>query len=159
WGRPEQLRPGDRVWAWFQLDRRKQPVAVFMLSDEPSEQDIHGGGLTVTARAADGGTLKPAGRQTPTPSVAGAAVNPVGADGGFSGNAKAGAPTQFPAEALRPGTKVFVQTAAGRARLVFDAAGFEAARARQRAWLADRWAVEGLPGWVSVSHPLSGEMD
>src|SRR5262245_29808226 len=39
WGRIEQLNPGDRVWAWFQTDRKKQPVALAMLADEPSEQD------------------------------------------------------------------------------------------------------------------------
>lgn len=137
WGRPEQLRPGDRVWAWFQLDRRKQPAAIFMLADEPSEQDIHGGGLVLQARTADTVTLKP--DVGPTRTLA----------------AKA---TATP-EGLQPGAKVFVQTADGRARQVFDAAGFEAARTRQRAWLAGRWAADGLPGSVSVLHPLSGEMD
>src|SRR5262249_9599068 len=62
-------------------------------------------------------------------------------------------------DATRPGAKVFVQSSDERARVVFDAAGFEAARARQRAWLTDRWAAEGLPGSVSVLHPLSGEME
>jgi hypothetical protein len=55
--------------------------------------------------------------------------------------------------------KVFVQSAGGQARIVFDEEGFQAARARQRRWLADRWAADGLPGSVSVLHPLSGEME
>jgi hypothetical protein len=42
WGRLEHLTRGDRVWAWLKLDRRKEPVAIFMLADELSEQDIHG---------------------------------------------------------------------------------------------------------------------
>jgi hypothetical protein len=159
WGRPEQLRPGDRVWAWFQLDRRKRPVAVFMLADEPSEQDVHGGGLTVEAVTADTITLKPAGGQGRTLSTAAAAFNPVGTGSSASVDLKPGAAAPVPAQAPRPGVKVFVQSAAGRARLVFDATGFERARARQRAWLAERWAEEGLPGWVSVLHPLSGEME
>ncbi len=42
WGRLEQFRPGERVWAWLKLDRKKNPVSVVMLADEPSERDIHG---------------------------------------------------------------------------------------------------------------------
>ncbi len=42
WGRLEQLRPGDRVWAWLKLDRKRQPVAVVMLADGLSEWDMHG---------------------------------------------------------------------------------------------------------------------
>lgn len=41
WGRLEQFKPGQRVWAWFSVDRTKKPRAVFMLSDEASEQEIH----------------------------------------------------------------------------------------------------------------------
>jgi hypothetical protein len=42
WGRLEQFRPGDRVWAWFKLDRKKKPVSVVMLADATSESDFHG---------------------------------------------------------------------------------------------------------------------
>lgn len=42
WGRLEQFKPGDRVWAWLKLDRKKQPVSVAMLADELSEWDMHG---------------------------------------------------------------------------------------------------------------------
>jgi hypothetical protein len=42
WGRLEQFRPGDRVWAWLKLDRKKNPVSVVMLADEVSESDFHG---------------------------------------------------------------------------------------------------------------------
>lgn len=42
WGRPGQFRPGDRVWVWLKLDRRKTPVSVVMLADASSEKDIHG---------------------------------------------------------------------------------------------------------------------
>ncbi len=41
WGRLEQFRPGDRVWAWLKLDRQKKPVSVVMLADEASEFDLH----------------------------------------------------------------------------------------------------------------------
>src|SRR5207248_6508458 len=59
WGRLDQFQVGDRVWAWFKLDRRKQPVAVMMLADELSEQDVHGEGVTLTAHTTDRLTLKP----------------------------------------------------------------------------------------------------
>ena len=42
WGRLEQFQPGDRVWAWLKLDRKKKPVGVIMLADEISEFDFHG---------------------------------------------------------------------------------------------------------------------
>ncbi|MCI0681417.1 MAG: hypothetical protein L0Y71_04870 [Gemmataceae bacterium] len=41
WGRLEQFKPGQRVWAWFSVGRTKKPRAIFMLSDETSEHEIH----------------------------------------------------------------------------------------------------------------------
>jgi hypothetical protein len=41
WGRLEQFRPGQRVWAWLKLDRKKNPLSVAMLADEVSEFDLH----------------------------------------------------------------------------------------------------------------------
>jgi hypothetical protein len=41
WGRLGQLRPGDRVWVWLKLDRKKNPVSVVLLADEVSEFDMH----------------------------------------------------------------------------------------------------------------------
>jgi hypothetical protein len=41
WGRLEQFKPGQRVWVWLKLDRKKNPIGVAMLADEASEQDIH----------------------------------------------------------------------------------------------------------------------
>jgi hypothetical protein len=41
WGRLEQFKPGQRVWAWFHVDRSKKPRAIFMLADEASEHEIH----------------------------------------------------------------------------------------------------------------------
>jgi Protein of unknown function (DUF3179) len=42
WGRLEQFQPGDRVWTWLKLDRKKKPVAVVMLADVVTEFDLHG---------------------------------------------------------------------------------------------------------------------
>jgi hypothetical protein len=42
WGRLEQLKPGDRVWAWLKLDRKRNPTSVAMLADAVTEFDMHG---------------------------------------------------------------------------------------------------------------------
>ena len=41
WGRLEQFQPGERVWVWLKLDRKKKPVSILMLADEISEFDMH----------------------------------------------------------------------------------------------------------------------
>jgi hypothetical protein len=92
WGRAEQLRPGDRVWAWLKLDRKKTPVSIVMLADEVSEFDFHA--------------------------------------------------------SLRKKT-------AAR----FTADDIEARRARQKEWLANLWAKEGLPGTLTFLHVFSGELE
>lgn len=43
WGRLEQFKPGNRVWVWLKLNRKKQPVSVVMLADEISDWDMHSG--------------------------------------------------------------------------------------------------------------------
>jgi hypothetical protein len=144
WGRLGQFTPGERVWVWFQADRNKQPVAVSMLADELSEQDIHGP-LTVEARDETSLTLKPAAGDSRKLKAAGAEFS--------RGKEKAAL------DGLKAGEKVYVQTAGGDARTVLDAAAFEARRAEQKAWLRKRWADDGLPGTVAFLHPFSGEMD
>jgi hypothetical protein len=132
WGRLEQFAAGDRVWAWFAFDRQKKPTAVLMLADEISAQDIHGRPETLE-RADDGRvTLKPPRGVSRTLTAAG----PVPAGG-----------------------PLYVQSAGDRARVLLNAAGFEEQRAKQRAWLRQRWLDEGLPGTVSFVHRLSGELE
>ncbi len=41
WGKLDQFKPGDRVWVWLKLDRKKNPVSIVMLADEISEFDMH----------------------------------------------------------------------------------------------------------------------
>src|SRR5262249_39218997 len=41
WGRLSDFTLGDRVWVWFDNDSAKQPVAVSLLADELSEQDLY----------------------------------------------------------------------------------------------------------------------
>jgi hypothetical protein len=59
WGQLDQFTLGDRVWVWFQTDRKKQAVAVAMLADELSEQDMHGPGVTLVSSEDDTVTVKP----------------------------------------------------------------------------------------------------
>lgn len=44
WGRLDQFHAGDRVWVWFKTNRQGQPVAISMLMDEKSANDMHGTG-------------------------------------------------------------------------------------------------------------------
>jgi hypothetical protein len=148
WGRLEDLRIGDRVWVWCKTDRKKQPVAVSMLADELSEQDMHGAGVTLSAVDAKGLTLKPSkGSKGSNRTVPSARAEV------YRGEAKAAR------DSLRVGEKVYIQSAGGQARLILDPAAFEARRAAQRAVLTKRWTEEGLPGTISFLHIFSGEME
>jgi hypothetical protein len=152
WGRLDQFSVGDRVWVWFETDRAKQPLAVSLLADELSEQDLYApvkvkgvnapgpGAGTVTVETVRGG--KPAAR---TVKLAKAEV--------FRGDAKA------PPNSLKVGEQVYVQTTGEGARLILDAAAFEKRRSAQKAALRRRWADEGLPGTLVFSHPQRHEVE
>jgi hypothetical protein len=134
WGRLDQFTAGDRVWVWFQADRKKEPVAVAMLADEPSEEDIHGQGVTLVDRDAASVTIKPAKGDNRT------------------------LKTDKPSD-LSVGKPVYVQSSGDTARLLLDPAAFEARRKGQKAALRKRWADEGLPGTATFLHRFSGEME
>jgi hypothetical protein len=149
WGRLEQFTLGDRVWVWFKTDRKKQPVAIAMLADELSEQDMHGLGVKLAARILEGQehklTLKPVHGPDRVVNAAKASV--------YRGTEK------IALEGLKAGEQLYVQSAGGQARLVLDPTAFEARRAEQKTWLRKRWADEGLPGGVAFAHTFSGELD
>jgi hypothetical protein len=147
WGRLEQFRPGDRVWAWLKLDRKKNPVSVVMLADELSEQDIHGSDWKVTSvddiMRLDTGEL----RATRYKVRAGQA------------DRQLEMPPGGPPLAAGRGDRVFFQTTDGKARLVMTDKEFEKAQAEQRAWLRKRWLEDGLPGTLTLHHVFSGELE
>jgi hypothetical protein len=145
WGRLDQFAIGDRVWVWLQLDRVKQPIAISMIADEFSEQEIHNRSLTVDSVDGDTLTLKPAKGATIKLKMDKAEY--------FRGKEKANTNT------LKKDDKVFVQTAGERVRLILDAAALEIRRAEQKSALRKRWIDEGLPGTVAFLHQFSGEMD
>jgi len=149
WGRLEQFRTGDRLWAWFKTDRQQQPVALSMLADELSEQDIHGSGVAVEAYGPDSITLKPTAGKSRTLATRKVKV--------YRGQEKAAGPAAL--SAFHVGDKVYVQSAGGDAHLVLDAAAFETRREEQRAAQRKRWTEQGLPGTVTFLHIFSGEMD
>ncbi len=136
WARLDQLTVGDRVWVWFKINRAREPLAILMLCDELSEQDIHGQGLILEGRDAKTATVKPARGPSRTLQTEGS-------------TSSAG---------LKIGDRVYVQGTAERARLVLDTDGFEARRSEQKAALRKHWIEEGLPGTVMFLH-LSGEME
>lgn len=147
WGRLDELPSGGRVWCWFQVNRKKAPVAIFMIADEVSEQDIHNHGVVVKAISKD--------RLT----VAAARGTPGSHDLGTWTYLVKGAPA--PKESLKPKARVYVRrepAGAAVALTVLDGATFEAERTAQKRSLAKRWADEGLPGTVAFAH-LSGELD
>ncbi|OAI54044.1 hypothetical protein AYO44_03945 [Planctomycetaceae bacterium SCGC AG-212-F19] len=144
WARLDHLVIGDRVWVWFKINRHQEPVAILMICDELSEQDIHGPGLSLEARDAKTATLKPGKGSTRTLQTQGVEVSR-----GKDGNALDG---------FLVGERVYVQSAGDKARLILDAEAFETRRAEQRATLRKRWQEEGLPGTAIFLH-LSGEME
>jgi len=144
WARLDQLTKGDRVWVWFKINRHEEPVAVLMLCDELSEQDIHGAGVKIEVLNNKAVTWKPvkgANRTLQTQGVEARRGKEVAA-----------------LENFKVGERIFTQSTGERVRLVLDTAAFEAQRTEQKAALRQRWTDEGLPGTITFLH-LSGEMD
>jgi hypothetical protein len=134
WGRLDQFPIGDRVWVWFQNDRKKQPVAVMMIADEPSEQDIHETVWTLAESKGDAVVLHPAK--------------------GPDRTLKLSAPSS-----LAKGTRVRFQSAGDKVRVLMDEAEFEKRREEQKLSIRKRWEGEGLPGTVTFLHQQSGELE
>jgi hypothetical protein len=145
WARLDQMKVGDRVWAWLQTDRVSQPVAVSMLCDEITEQDMHGAGVTVEAVAGGKITLRPVKGSSWSIATDAAEV--------YRGKEKATVTT------IKPGERLYVQSRRGKARLILDEAALELRRSEQKAALRQRWLDEGLPGTVTFLHQFSGEME
>ena len=135
WGRLDQFTLGDRVWVWFQADRQKQAVAVAMLADELSEEDVHGPGVALAAKDAGAVTIQPVKGDKRT------------------------LKTSQSLDGLALGKPVYLQSNGDTARLVLDAAAFESRRKGQEALLRKRWTDEGLPGVTTFLHRFSGEME
>src|SRR5262249_50563469 len=123
WARLDQFTVGDRVWCWFETNRDKQPVAIFMLCDELSEQDMHGPGLKLEARDSKSIIVKDAKGKSRTIATE---------------KAKVSAKEQN-LDNLELGKAVFVQTAGGEARLILDGEAFESRRDAQKTDLRKRW--------------------
>jgi hypothetical protein len=145
WARLDQLPINDRVWVWFETDRQKQPRAVSMICDELSEQEIHGGGVTLEAHQGNELTVKP----------------PVGKSRTIRADKSEvyRSSTKASLEEFKPGEKLYVQTTAAGARLILDAKAFAVRKDEQKAALRKIWTDSGLPGVVVFVHRFSGEMD
>jgi hypothetical protein len=145
WGRLDQITPGERVWVWLKTNRKKEPVAIAMLADDLSQQDIHGTGVTVVKNPGGKLVVKPEKGPDRTLDTKGAIA--------FRKDQKVAL------DAFSPASKVFVKSIDDRAILVLDPAAFELRRIKQRQVLRERWLKEGLPGSVSFLHVFSGELD
>jgi hypothetical protein len=138
WGRLTQFKVGDRVWVWFKTDRNKQPVAVSMLADELSQQDIHGSGVVLEELDKDSLTLKVPRNKSRKLKIAKDAIRP---------------------PSLKAGDKIYVQSSSDFARIILSPAGFAARRSEQQALLRNEWTHDGLPGTIAFLHIFSGELD
>lgn len=134
WGRLEDLPLKGRVWAWFKIDRKKQPVAISMLADEISQQHIAGAGVKFEKFEE--------GKLTYLP---------------IKGKART---LDCSVEIkLKKGDRMFVQSEGDRVRTLLDTEGFEGRHRNQREKQRGRWIKEGLPGSAAFIHVFSGEMD
>ncbi len=160
WGRLEDLRAGDRVWAWLRLDRKKRPVGIFMIADEISEQAFHKLPYSLEAVDTENGTLtvKRQGDETRTLTVD-SSLRVTPEDGAFVFAAAAANDPRQPTARLRPGDAVYLQTTEKSARVVVGTAGLETLRDRQRSALREKWRREGLPGTVTFLHNFAGEIE
>lgn len=142
WGAVEDLKAGERVWAWVRTDRDKKPRGIFMIADEMSEQDIHQIPYVVGERDAAANTVtirrKLDGKteQSRTLRTAAALM-----------------------EGLRPGGEVYVQTAGDELIRAATADALADLKRIQKDRLEERWRKSGLPGTVSALHLLSGELE
>src|SRR5262249_27056596 len=135
WGRLGDFTVGDRVWVWFKTDRKKQPVAISMLADEISQQDINGRPLTVEASSTQAITVK-------------------------SGKEPARTLKTSRNYEVSANKKIYVQSQGNSARIVvLTEKELAALREKQKDLMRQRWAKEGLPGTISFVHVFSGEMD
>src|SRR5207245_2444656 len=137
---------GDRVWVWFDTDRAKQPMAVSLLADELSEQDLY---APVAIKAVEGlgselGTIT---LETVKAKKSTLRTVQLGRAELYRGDTKAAH------DSLKVGEHLYVQTTGGEARLILDPPAFEKRQAAQQAILHKRWADEGLPGTLVFSHP------
>ena len=163
WGRLDQLVAGDRIWVWSQLNRNRKPIRVIMLADEISEQDIHN--LPYQLKSVDvekrvvriervvGRRKKLESRELPMHDLL--KVKSVDDHFEFFNSAE----NSVKSTKLKPGDKVFVQTANRKLRLIWNEQQLESARIAQIKQLRQIWIQEGLPGTVSFSHPLVGEAE
>ncbi len=155
WGRLDQLHQQDRVWVWFAVSRKKQPTGILMIADEISEQYIHGEPLTFKEIDANRGSLTLArGEGEPRMLELPATVH-VRHDED-SVQLVAGDEPFFRG---RLGEKVFVQSSGSMARLLVSEDRLEQLQTAQKSVICERWRAEGLPGMVSILHPLGGEME
>jgi hypothetical protein len=134
WGRLEDLPKDGRVWVWLKLDRKKRPVAVSMIADEISQQQINGPGVKFE-KFEDGKVTYLDVKGKPRTLDCAVKVD------------------------LKKGATIYVQSEGERVRTLLDPAGFERRHKDQRDRLRLRWEKEGLPGSAAFIHVFSGEMD
>ena len=138
WGRLDQLQVEDRVWLWFHVDGEGERRGIILLTDELSEQDLHGEPWVVESLDVESGALT-VRRAKDEPRTLRAALG-----------------VSAPAE---PGAEIYLQATGDTLRRSIPGAGLEIARDHQRAFLRKIWKEQGLPATVSALHPFTDRME
>lgn len=166
WGRLEQLRPGERVWVWFDIDRAKKPRAILMLADEISQQHIQQTPPILTTFDENQGTITlsdspslPKPKRGPGRTLKLADGRHVVVSGAGLAWSDDGKVVVERLRGLAPGKPVYVQSAGDTFQIAMDELTLEKVRSWQRLRMRDIWEKDGLPGSVVFLHPLGGEMD
>ena len=160
WGRLEEFRSGDRVWAWIRLDGKKRPIRVFLLADEISEQVLHDLPWTLESVDAKEKTIviQRSGDEPRTLKL-GASLGVDAENGEVRVSLPPSEDGKSARTSVRPGDSVFVQSEGDSARVVVSVDGLGVLRDRQRTALRERWRDEGLPATVSFQHRFAGEVE
>ncbi|MFO0812499.1 MAG: DUF3179 domain-containing (seleno)protein [Gemmatales bacterium] len=141
WARPEQFEPNEKVWVWYKTDRHGNRVAISMMMDELSRQEMQGGGLTVTSKENDRITLE--GLKSKMVVAA---------------NIQLMRGPQFQLHSdIRKNDKLYLSTR--HDSYLYDQEAFDTLKTRQKQWLRNQWSSHGLPGTVTFTHVFNGELD
>jgi hypothetical protein len=163
WARLRDFLPGDRVWVWLDVDRKRQPKSILMMCDEVTQQEMNDRPLTLTALdpTAQTVTLKPHKAEVKTRKLCDTLRLVQDGDVCRVISNKQSTPSgDTPrAETLKAGAKVFIRTRGEEVSALLDGAALESLRNSQRQRLRQEWIHNGLPGTVTFLHPLSGEME
>jgi hypothetical protein len=163
WGRLDQLVAGDRAWVWMHKAKKGHRARIFVIADEISEQEIHGLPYEVTGADAAKKRVflrRKYGKETKTRELDLDASITVATQGDLIVFSPTGGGSALqPKIEVKPGDRVYIQTAGGKIRLLLSPD--VAAELRHKQELVRRADLRGggLPTSVAANHPFAGEIE